>query len=214
MSTNKIEELQKQIEKLKNENQQLKEKLDNGLFVTEQQIEEFAQSQEFLNETNKMARVGGWGLNLNTNKLFYTNEIYNIIESDEHFVPSLEKAFTFYIPEHKVILAEAIEKSIQEQKSFDLELQIVTAKNIPKWINVSAKAISDNKGNTIKIAGTFQDVNEEVLKRQKMDIIIQSSERFIQSIKGVTSLEEITNTMREISDAEIASFNLFKPNNR
>jgi PAS domain S-box-containing protein len=214
MSTNKIEELQKQIEKLKNENQQLKEKLDNGFFVTEQQIEEFAQSQELLNETNKIARVGGWGLNLNTNKLFYTNEIYNIIESDEHFVPSLEKAFTFYIPEHKTILAEAIEKSIQEQKSFDLELQIITAKNTPKWINVSAKAISDNKGNTIKITGTFQDVNEEVLKRQKMDLIIQSSERFIQSIKGDISFDEITNTMREISDAEIASFNLFKPYNR
>lgn len=213
MGTKNTDKLQKEIKELKAKNQQLKEIINNGLFVTEQQIEEFAQSQELLNETNRIARVGGWELNPNNNKLFYTNEIYKIIESDEHFVPSREKAITFYIPEHKTILADAIEQCIQHQKPFDLELQILTARNNLKWVNVCGKSESDEEGNTIKIIGTFQDVNEDVLKRQKMDLIIQSSERFIQSINSTTSYDEITQTMLEISNAEIATFNLFKTNN-
>ena len=116
MDSNKEANIQKIISNLKAENQALKEKINNGLFVTEQQIEEFAQNQDLLNETNRIARVGGWELNLNTNKLFYTDEIFNIIEADQHFTPSLEKAFTFYIPEHKTKLAKAIEKCIQKQK--------------------------------------------------------------------------------------------------
>lgn len=211
MNNQNITLLKKQIEILKAENQKLNEKLNKGLFVSESQIEEFSQNQSLLNETNKIARVGGWELNLNTNKLYYTNEIFNIIEADEHFTPSLDKAFTFYIPEHKIMLAKAIEQCIQKQKPIDLELQIITEKKNPKWVNVCAKPECNEQGNTVKIIGTFQDIDKEVLERQKIDMVLQASEDFIRNIRDDVSYQELADTMLKLSDAEIVSFNLYQP---
>lgn len=69
-----------------------------------------------LEQTGAVAKVGGWELDLTTQKLYWTLETCCIHELEIMEAPSLENAINFYAPEARALIASAVELSIQEGK--------------------------------------------------------------------------------------------------
>lgn len=116
-------------------------------------------NRELLNETSKIAKVGGWDIDLLSNKLNWTEEVYNIHEVDYDFIPDMEKAISFYHPDSIPLITNALNRAIDFGEPFNLEAQIITGKNNNIWIIVRGNAIKEN-GKAIKISGTIQDITE------------------------------------------------------
>jgi len=115
-------------------------------------------TEEFLLETNQVARIGGWELNLITNKLDWTSITKEIHEVGEDFEPDVETAINFYKEgRSRELISNAVTSAINEGKSFDLELQIVTANGKEIWVRALGKPFIKN-GTTYKVNGTFQDI--------------------------------------------------------
>lgn len=117
------------------------------------------QGEAMLNATGEMAKVGGWELDLSTNELTWTREVYRIHEVDEGFVPNVEQAIGFYTPECRPLIEEAVKGAIDHGESFDLELEIETAKNKRRWVKAAGRSRTLSAG-TRKLFGTFQDITE------------------------------------------------------
>ncbi|MFM1999663.1 MAG: hypothetical protein RL204_1610, partial [Bacteroidota bacterium] len=115
-------------------------------------------TEEFLLETNQVARIGCWELNLITNKLSWSSITKEIHEVDPSFEPDVESAINFYKEgSNRELISNAVTQSINEGKSFDLELQVVTAKGKEIWVRALGKPFIKN-GTTYKVNGTFQDI--------------------------------------------------------
>jgi len=147
-----IRKLKKTDEKLKNHRENLKE-------LIEERTAKLEKSQSLLNATGKMAKVGGWELNLITNKLYWTEEVHHIHEVELEYKPVVEEAINFYTSESKPIISDAVQNAISNGKPFDLELQIQTAKGKIRWVHAIGKAEKD-KNKVNRIWGTFQDIHE------------------------------------------------------
>ncbi|MDD4333110.1 MAG: PAS domain S-box protein [Patescibacteria group bacterium] len=124
--------------------------------------------QNLLNETGKMAKVGGWEFDVETMQQKWTDEVYEIHELDkEKFKPDVKKGVNFYDKKSKSIIAKAVEDAIKYGKPFDLELGIITAKGNQKKVRAIGKAEKEN-GKIKKVYGTFQDITK--LKRAETDL--------------------------------------------
>ena len=124
------------------------------------QAEELLRQREaMLNATGEMAKIGGWELDLSTNELTWTREVYRIHEVDEGFVPNVERAIEFYTPECRPLIEQAVKGAIEYGEPFDLELQIETAKNKRLWVKALGQSRTLNAG-TRTLFGTFQDITE------------------------------------------------------
>lgn len=110
-----------------------------------------------LDEMGRMAKVGGWEFDLKKGTLEWTREVYAIHEVGDDFQPTVESAINFYTPEARPVIQEAVERAIREGVSFDLELELITARGNRIWVHAVGHARSE-AGQVRAIAGTFQEI--------------------------------------------------------
>lgn len=116
-------------------------------------------ARDFLAHTNKVAKVGGWEFNRLTKEGFWSDMVCCIHEMPPGFSPSIEEALRFYVPESKSVLEHALKATFETGRSFDLELQLRTAKGNLIWVRAIGNATYDNQEIT-GLFGTLQDISE------------------------------------------------------
>jgi PAS domain S-box-containing protein len=154
-------------EKLRGSYVSLEKEIDERVKVGQ----ELQRMATLLEETQSVARVGGWEVDLEKNKLYWTDETYRIHEtSPSEYTPTVESAIAFYAPESIPIISSAVMEAIEQGKEFHLELQLVTAKGRLIWVDTAGKAIR-REGRVVKVIGAFKDITE----RKRAEALRQSS---------------------------------------
>ncbi|MGL1936754.1 MAG: response regulator [Fibrobacterales bacterium] len=112
-----------------------------------------------LNKTGEIAKVGGWSINLSSNSLTWTNEVYRIHEVERGYLPTVEEAINFYDTESKDIIQKAVSDAIERGESFDVELGIITQKGNNVAVRAMGNVQTDANGDQL-VVGVFQDITE------------------------------------------------------
>ncbi|EAZ82502.1 PAS domain S-box protein [Algoriphagus machipongonensis] len=119
------------------------------------------ETKEILEETGKLARVGGWTLDPIQQKISWSPMTRAIHEVDDDFVPELETGINFYKEgESREKITEAIEQAMTYGTPWDLDLQLVTQKGNEIWVRAIGN-VDFNDGVCTRLFGTFQDINKE-----------------------------------------------------
>ena len=135
---------------------------------------ELRASELLLQETQQLARLGGWALQLPTQQLTWTPEVARIFGLPPDYVPDLEEVLAFYVPEHQPLIRAAVERGAQEGIPWDLELEIVTAQGERRWTRNIGNA--DMQADQIaRLSGSCQDIT--VLKQAEL-AVRESEQRF------------------------------------
>lgn len=121
-------------------------------------------SQSLLTQAEKLGKVGGWEIDVETKQLAWTETVYDIHELDSTGRATVEQGVNFYTPASRPIIEQALRRAIEKGEPFDVELEIITAKGNLRSVHAIGKA--DLAGR--KVAGFFQDITER--KRAEGDI--------------------------------------------
>lgn len=107
----------------------------------------------------RMARVGGWELELPDGTPRWSPIVREIHEVGESYVPDLENAIAFYPEESgsRAAIQEAIQRTIDTGDAWDVELPFRTAKGRDIWIRSIGEVETGSDG-PVRLAGTFQDI--------------------------------------------------------
>jgi len=140
-----------------------------------------AESAALLRATGKMARVGGWSVDLETNRLTWTETVYDIHQVDRDYQPNVTEGIQFYAPEHRPLIENALQKAIQFGEPFDLELQLITARGRRIWVHVLGQAVVEN-GKATRLIGTFQDIDERMRDKQAVMQALEEKELLLKEI--------------------------------
>ena len=141
------------------------------------------ETKELLEETGRVARVGGWDLDLKTNKLSWTPVTALIHEVEEGYVPVLEEGINFYKEgESREKIIKAVDKAIRFGEPWNLDLQIVTAKGRSLWVRAIGKSIQEN-GKTVRLVGTFQDID----KAKRAEIEAANAKKLLDDVFNASS---------------------------
>ncbi|MGB8983110.1 MAG: PAS domain S-box protein, partial [Anaerolineales bacterium] len=128
---------------------------------------------KLLHLTSEMAKVGGWEFDTQTLTGMWTDEVARIHDLDPAQETNVELGLSFYIGESRATIEHAIQEAIQSAKSYDLELEMLTAKGNRKWVRSMALPMVED-GRVVKLQGIFQDITE----RKQAEEEIQSLARF------------------------------------
>ncbi len=116
---------------------------------------------QLLEQTQSAAQIGGWEVDLRTDRLFWTEQTYRIHEvSPYDFQPTVEKAIQFYAEETRPIITAAVERAARDGTPYDLELEIVTARQRRVKVHTTGHAELEN-GRVVKIYGSFRDITDQ-----------------------------------------------------
>ncbi|MGA9752126.1 MAG: PAS domain S-box protein [Acidobacteriota bacterium] len=138
--------------------------------------EEIRRRDELLRLTGEMAHVGGWEFDPATGDGTWTDEVARIHDLDPALGTSVKLGLGFYSSESRPQIERAVKEAVESGTPYDLELQIVSAKGVPKWIRTQAMPVMRD-GRVVQVRGTFQDITE----RKKASEALRASERFTEA---------------------------------
>ena len=122
--------------------------------------EALEKSESLLRETQRLARTGGWEMDLETEKVYWTDEVYRIRELNRRIEPDLELNWSLYPPQERRITRRMVERARTTGEPWDLELRSETASGRPIWIRSIGKALV-KKGRIVKLYGAYQDITDQ-----------------------------------------------------
>jgi PAS domain S-box-containing protein len=130
-------------------------------------VEALKKRETQLNEMGRIAKVGGWEFDTESQKQLWTKEVYHIHEVDESYEPTVTKGIEFYVPASRPVIERAVQRAIEYGEPFVVELEIVTAKGNHRWVHANGK-VDLERGIKKIISGTFQDITERRQAEEKI----------------------------------------------
>jgi PAS domain S-box-containing protein len=139
-------------------------KLEHELAERKQAEAALRQSETLLNATQRLAKIGGWGWDVERQISFWTEETYRIHGlTPQSFAPGstghIDRSLVCYRADDRQTILEAFERCVQEGDGYDLEFPFTAADGIRKWIRTTATAIREH-GRIVKIVGTIMDITQ------------------------------------------------------
>lgn len=113
-----------------------------------------------LRQVERIGKIGGWELDLKTNKIECSDEISRIHELPAGGPHSLEEGLSFYPEPWRSVVVSNIEKSIATGESYAFEAQFVTALGHTKWVRAAGDC-EQQDGVPVRLFGMFQDITQE-----------------------------------------------------
>lgn len=162
-----ITERKKAEEELLAFKNELEEKVNKRTIELSDAVEELKRNQEMLDETGRLAKVGGWEINLANMNVGWTDEVYRIHELEIGKKPSVEEAINYYAPDARPVILEAVNKAIATGEGWDIELPFITAKGNNLWVRAIGKTeMKDRKA--VRVFGVFQDITKRKKAEDKL----------------------------------------------
>jgi len=171
--------------------------------ITKRKIveEKLLRSEKELKKAQQISHVGSWYLDLATNQVMWTEELYKMYGFDPALPPppytEHQKLFT---PESWDVLSYSLSKTRDSGIPYELELKTLRQDGSNGWMWVRGETVHDKDGKTIGLWGAAQDITE----RKKVENSLREANSFLNSI-----LENIPNMIfiKEVKDLRFVRFN-------
>ena len=132
--------------------------------------------QERLMEgTSRLARLGTWELCMVTDRLWWSKEVRRLHEVEADYEPSLEEAIEFYSGDGRDRIAACVQRCLDTDEPWDLELPFVTAKGNRLRVRTLGQAERDAHGNPIRLFGAFQDISEASDTKHRLELAVEAA---------------------------------------
>nr|WP_276611289.1 PAS domain-containing protein [Fodinibius halophilus] len=109
-------------------------------------------------ESQRLSSTGGWQYNLETEKLFWTEEVYRIHELPVDREITVDEAISYYHESAQPKIREGLREAIDKGEGYDVELPLVTAKGNKRWVRAIGKVQTNEMGEVYQLYGVFQDL--------------------------------------------------------
>ncbi|MEN8303452.1 MAG: PAS domain S-box protein, partial [Campylobacterota bacterium] len=147
--------------------------------------EELQRQEEYLKKSQEIAHIGVWELDMESDTLYWSDEIYNIfgIEINE-FKPSYEKFLEHVHPDDRGKLQEEYTNSILEKRSYFVEHRIIRKDGSVGDVQERGEHSYNEKGEITKTVGVILDVTrEKQLEKELLTLNDSLEQRFFEQTK-------------------------------
>ena len=151
--------------------------ISTDITARKQAEDEARQKDALIRIAGRLSHTGGWAIELPGDRLFLSDELFDILDYARGTVPPLADALALYPQPWRDRIVAAIHACATDGTPFDLEAEILTAKGARKWVHLSAEAERRADGVITRVQGAFQDITEhkhleqQYLRAQRMESI-------------------------------------------
>jgi PAS domain S-box-containing protein len=139
--------------------------------ATEKKIAEkkLIQSEAFLEEAQRLAKMGSWNFDLKTDTVTWSKELYNIFGGDANPTVKTHRSFVNLIDEQDKQLVKLTSKHAQKTgEPFNIQYRIITPNGETRVIEEFGYGEKDTDGKVIRLFGTAQDITARKKTEEKI----------------------------------------------
>ncbi len=127
-------------------------------------------------EIQNVAHMGVWRVDVQAQKAYWSDEVYHIHEVEPGTEISVNDGIHYYHDDYKDLISQVVQDGIENNRSWDVEAKLVTAKGNEKWVRAIGIPIQEN-GEIKELRGLFADI--DLVSKRKIEL-----EEAIEQIKS------------------------------
>lgn len=118
-------------------------------------------SQRILSESQMIAKIGSWELDLLNNELTWSDEVFRIFEIDKNkFGASYEAFLDCVHPDDRYIVHKAYVDSVEKKLSYNIVHRLSLGNDCIKYVREIGKTFYSESGEPLRSIGTVHDITE------------------------------------------------------
>ncbi len=139
--------------------------------------EEMRRKDDLIRIAGRVTRVGGWAVDTPELRVFWSDEVFDLLDFPRGHPPPLEQALALYPEPWRGKVSAGLMACAEDGTPFDLEAEIFTALAARRWVRISGEAVRRADGSIRRVQGAFQDITDrkqleqQYLRAQRMESI-------------------------------------------
>lgn len=134
---------------------------DNKKILTKDEMLELQINESRLKTAQALAGIGNWELDLVTNELYWSDEIFKIFEIDpKKFEPSYESFLNTIHPQDREKVNKAYLNSLETKQMYTIDHRLLMSDGSVKYVEEKCESYFNEDGKAVKSLGTVQDITE------------------------------------------------------
>jgi len=114
-----------------------------------------------LDEAESIAQVGSWEVDLATNRVSWSHELYRLLGFGLDHTPAYDDLLGQIHPDDRAATVRAVHATIDEHIPFVLEHRLVLLDGSERWIRARGRVELDGEGRPERLLGVAQDITRE-----------------------------------------------------
>lgn len=132
-------------------------------------LQKLERSELRLSKAKEMARLGDWEWQADTDSLFWSDEVYALVEAGrDTFTPTIHNFWNFVRVADLPYVKRKIRNVIRTKTANDIEFGIITTKGQERFVLQHVHAITGSKRQLKSLVGTIQDITERKEQENKI----------------------------------------------
>ena len=169
-------DLEQRVQERTAELQAANRELQNDIAERKQTEEALRESEKRLAQAQRIAHLGYWERDLDTDRVVWSNETYRVFglspqEKVNHFAGFQERIY----PEDREMVMQAIEKALKGGPRYEVEYRVVWPSGEVRFVHSQGDVILDESGQPRRMFGTVQDVTE---RKQAEEALREAEQKY------------------------------------
>ena len=154
----------------------------SGILGTVLDITEMWEAQDKLQKAEKIASLGHWTLDHKTHELYWSDQIYEMLNQEsKELTPNFDIFLSYVHPDDLELVVETYKDSLRNKTTYKIDHRILVNGEV-KYVAENGKTTYDSEGNPIQTIGTIQDRTELILKEKKLQDTTKRLSMIVDSI--------------------------------
>ncbi|HVE17268.1 MAG TPA: PAS domain-containing protein, partial [Chthoniobacterales bacterium] len=144
--------------------------------------EDLRSSHAQLKDSQRLANVGSWELDIAARTTRWSDEWYRIFELPRNVPGDLETFLSRVHPNDRAIVIEAETRALSARAPFVVDFRIVRPSGEVRSVRAIVEAIRNGEGELVRLAGAVQDITEQI----KATELLRASEKRLKTAERMT----------------------------
>ena len=117
---------------------------------------------DFLDVVEKFSKVGYWHIDLQTEVVFFSDEVCQAHGLPPHYRPSsIRECTEWYHPDDRAFVRDTVWSASENAEPFSFEARLLTVGKQIRWVAVNGEVRLDDAGRPASLIGTLKDISDE-----------------------------------------------------
>lgn len=165
--------------------------------------------KESLQEAQTIAGVGNWEWDIKTDKLFWSDGIYDLFGLDENaFDPSYEAFLARIHTDDREKVDRAVHSALESATPYEIEHRILGPDGTVRHVHERGRVEHDARGEAVRVIGTVQDVTE---KKRAEDILRASEESYrglFHSVREAIYIQDVDGRFIDVNHGALEMYGM------